>query len=393
MKIKCPCCQAENKKKVIYFKQECPALNNVVYKTKVEASNCSVGNVELVHCPECQFVYNCRYDGKLLKYDQDYNSVRNFSSTYRAYLDHLVKLCSIGIDKYKRVLEIGCGDGEFLKKFCTETGACGFGYDASYHGEENYKDNVVFHKERFIPSNKHDPFDAVFLRHILEHIPNPYYFLKEICKSDRILPGTKLWIEVPDFEWIVKNGVFYDITYEHCNYFTKPVLTNLLNKLGFTILSFKNVFDSQYLLVEAIFQQEEFTDQKIGTYSLSIQNIDRVFEENKKRFQKFVEEGVDLGKMKILPILYASREPNVPSRYLNESDIHNVMRPDKTLSNEKISKASRGLAILLNQYEDINFWLKRATANPDSFYGLLAAQILGCQNPEIFAKIEAPSLL
>ena len=105
------------------------------------------------------------------------------------------------------------------------------------------------------------------------------------------MPGTKLWIEVPDFEWIVKNGVFYDITYEHCNYFTKPVLANLLNKLGFTIRSFKNVFDSQYLLVEAIFQQEEFTDQKIGTYSLSIQNIDRVFEENKNRFQKFVEEG------------------------------------------------------------------------------------------------------
>ena len=291
MKIKCPCCQAENKKKVIYFKQECPALNNVVYKTKVEASNCSVGNVELVHCPECQFVYNCRYDGKLLKYDQDYNSVRNFSSTYRAYLDHLVKLCSIGIDKYKRVLEIGCGDGEFLKKFCSETGACGFGYDDSYHGEENYKDNVVFHKEVFIPSNKYDPFDAVFLRHILEHIPNPFHFLKELCQSDEILPGAKLWIEVPDFEWIVKNGVFYDITYEHCNYFTKHALANLLNKLGFAIRSFKNVFDGQYLLVEGIFQQEEFTDQKIDAYSLTIQNIDRGFEGNKKRFQKLVAEG------------------------------------------------------------------------------------------------------
>ena len=35
----------------------------------------------------------------------------------------------------------------------------------------------------------------------------------------------------------------------------------------------------------------------------------------------------------------------------------------------------------LNQYEDINFWLKRAADNPDSFYGLLAAQILGIENP------------
>ncbi len=35
----------------------------------------------------------------------------------------------------------------------------------------------------------------------------------------------------------------------------------------------------------------------------------------------------------------------------------------------------------LNQYEDINFWLKRAADNPDSFYGLLATQILGIENP------------
>ena len=36
--------------------------------------------------------------------------------------------------------------------------------------------------------------------------------------------------------------------------------------------------------------------------------------------------------------------------------------------------------VKLNQYEDINFWLKRAADNPESFYGLLAAQILGIEN-------------
>ncbi|MDP7195129.1 MAG: lytic transglycosylase domain-containing protein, partial [SAR202 cluster bacterium] len=35
----------------------------------------------------------------------------------------------------------------------------------------------------------------------------------------------------------------------------------------------------------------------------------------------------------------------------------------------------------LNQYGDINFWLKRAADNPNSFYGFLAAQILGIENP------------
>jgi hypothetical protein len=35
----------------------------------------------------------------------------------------------------------------------------------------------------------------------------------------------------------------------------------------------------------------------------------------------------------------------------------------------------------LNRYEDINFWLNRAAKNPNSFYGLIATQILGKENP------------
>ncbi len=35
----------------------------------------------------------------------------------------------------------------------------------------------------------------------------------------------------------------------------------------------------------------------------------------------------------------------------------------------------------LNKYEDINFWLNRASKNPNSFYGLLASSILGIDSP------------
>ena len=35
----------------------------------------------------------------------------------------------------------------------------------------------------------------------------------------------------------------------------------------------------------------------------------------------------------------------------------------------------------LNKYEEINFWLNRAAKNKNSFYGLLASQILGIENP------------
>ena len=35
----------------------------------------------------------------------------------------------------------------------------------------------------------------------------------------------------------------------------------------------------------------------------------------------------------------------------------------------------------LNKYQDINFWLNKATKSPNSFYGLLASNILGTDNP------------
>ena len=35
----------------------------------------------------------------------------------------------------------------------------------------------------------------------------------------------------------------------------------------------------------------------------------------------------------------------------------------------------------LNQYDNINFWLNRAAKNPDSFYGLVASDILGIESP------------
>lgn len=45
----------------------------------------------------------------------------------------------------------------------------------------------------------------------------------------------------------------------------------------------------------------------------------------------------------------------------------------------------------LNRYEDINFWLNKAARNPDSFYGLLASNILGIYSPinwESYNKID-----
>ncbi len=115
MSVKCTCCQSEISKKIIYSRNNCPVVNNVVYRTKEEAINCTVGGIELVLCSKCNFVFNCNYDEKLLSYTSSYNNRRSFSPVYKDYMDQLVDLFSTDLDKNVKILEIGCGKGDFLK--------------------------------------------------------------------------------------------------------------------------------------------------------------------------------------------------------------------------------------------------------------------------------------
>ncbi|REN21137.1 methyltransferase domain-containing protein, partial [Mycobacterium tuberculosis] len=59
--------------------------------------------------------------------------------------------------------------------------------------------------------------DTIVLRHVLEHIPQPFEFLKEIADANG--GQGKIYIEVPCFDWICRHGAWFDIFYEHVNYF------------------------------------------------------------------------------------------------------------------------------------------------------------------------------
>jgi len=288
--IKCPCCQSAVVKKIIYSKENCPVLNNVVYETEGEALNCVVGNVELMLCPECNFVFNCDFNKKLIFYNEDYDNSRIFSHVYVDYLDKLVRIYSQGIDKKAEILEIGCGQGDFLKKLCLVTDAKGFGYDNTYRGEDTYGDNVRFSKEYFDPSKCNKKFDMLILRHVLEHVPQPYSFLKGICDKKILSQAAKLWIEVPDFEWILDKGVFYDVTYEHCNYFFKQTLANLLSSIGFKVIDIKNTFEGQYILMEAIYTSDKIAKKKISPSSFSISNSINRFYNSKQTYENLIKK-------------------------------------------------------------------------------------------------------
>jgi len=216
-----------------------PVFQNKVYPTREAARRAALGDVELVQSPISGLVHNRTFDPSLVRYDTDYQNEQACSGAFRCHLDHVlgIVLPNLGPDKFG--VEIGCGKGHFLELLC-DAGANVTGFDPAYEGSNPRVVKKYFAEE---PISK--PPDFVILRHVLEHLPNPWNFLEQLsaqCKA-----GTKIYIEVPCFEWIVEHQAFYDIFYEHVNYFTLDVLRSAFG----VVTKSGNFFGAQYLFLVA----------------------------------------------------------------------------------------------------------------------------------------------
>ena len=87
--------------------------------------------------------------------------------------------------------------------------------------------------------------DLIILRHVLEHVKNPIDFISYIsnCNQNKGL----IYIEVPDFNWIIRNQTYFDIFYEHVNYFRPTDFESIFNK----IIKKGNFFNDQYQYIIA----------------------------------------------------------------------------------------------------------------------------------------------
>ena len=199
------------------FKQEkIPIFQNKIYPTKEEAIASENGDVELVQSAISGFIFNKKFSPHLMNYDVHYQNEQANSDFFKAHLKEVLSLLnSFGI-KGKKVVEVGCGKAVFFDILIEEGIDC-IGFDPTYEGVNN-----LIKKEYFDESQSNINADVVIMRHTLEHIPNPFSFLHTIAKANNYTG--MLFVEVPTFDWIANKNAFWDIFYEHCNYFTEQSL-------------------------------------------------------------------------------------------------------------------------------------------------------------------------
>jgi SAM-dependent methyltransferase len=137
--------------------------------------------------------------------------------------------------KGKKILDIGCSTGYILHELAQKGGkACGIEPGPSAEtAQERY--GIPVKRELFKAGIYKKEFDIVLLLTVLEHIPRPAIFLKEVAtamKKDGIL-----YIGVPSCEQQLRKGDPGMMLHEHWNYFTEQSLKNTLAKAGFRVIA------------------------------------------------------------------------------------------------------------------------------------------------------------
>jgi SAM-dependent methyltransferase len=239
---------------VFLKRDQVPVHQNLLFDDPRSAVGVRRGDLRLAVCRECGFVFNQAHDPSLLSYGDKYENAQENSTAFASYLSRLSKhLIYERSLRDCRVVEVGCGNGSFLRKLVEEGGNIGYGFDPSYTGPATDLGGRLHFEARYYgPDTPGIHADWVVCRHVIEHVADPVGLLVAIRRSLGRSSRARIFVETPTVEWILRNRVLWDFFYEHCSYFSQASLKTAIEIAGFTVESSAANFDAQYIWMDAV---------------------------------------------------------------------------------------------------------------------------------------------
>jgi SAM-dependent methyltransferase len=250
--IGCPVCSAPSNNPFL-VREPVPVHQNLVVRDTETARALNRGTLALHACEACGFVFNAAFDPGLLSYGQAYDNTQSCSPAFQEYVEQLAAHIAHRRGRTGgRVVEIGCGKGEFLRALARCDPAIeAVGFDPSYVGVPAEAGGRVRFERRFYDGTCRDlKADVVVCRHVIEHVPDPVALLRVVHETVSSTSAT-VFFETPCVEWILSNTVIWDVFYEHCSYFAAGSLRFAFERAGFSVGAVRHTFGGQYLWLEA----------------------------------------------------------------------------------------------------------------------------------------------
>jgi len=244
---------------------------------------------QMVSCNSCSLVYlNPRINPAIIL--ESYSSAvdKTFVKqnqtrirTFHKELKQIIRQFGIKTDKQKRVLDIGCAGGAFLKA-AHDLGFSVVGIEPSSwlceYGRNNYGLDL---RSGELSDYDFDPasFDIVFLWDVIEHLPQPFTVLTRVntlLKDDGLLI-----INYPDYNsWAARflGAKWPFLLSVHLFYYTPQTMKRQLKQCGFQLIQIKSywqVLELGYILHRAsnyfkVFGVMESIIKLIGLSTLGI---------------------------------------------------------------------------------------------------------------------------
>lgn len=252
--MSCPAC-ASTVTRSFYRGGEVPVHSCLLVSDERTALDFPCGRLNLALCESCGFIYNSVFDPAHNAYSSDYEETQVFSPRFRKFITDLARHWVARYDLTgKRVIEIGCGKGEFLVEMIRAGVASGVGVDPGVHREripDDVSGRTTWATGLFPRDFRELDADAVVCRHTLEHIGPVAEWLRSVREAIGDRTGTVVLFELPDVRRVLDEGAFWDVYYEHCSYFSAGSLARLFRRTGFEVLDLWRAYDEQYLIIEA----------------------------------------------------------------------------------------------------------------------------------------------
>lgn len=300
----CPVCVSKNISGIIEIPQV-PVHCNLLWSTRDEALRAPTGDIHIGCCKDCGHIFNLTFDPSLMKYTKDYENSLYFSPRFKSYADtlatHLINRYDL---RNKEIIEIGCGNGDFLTLLCKLGGNRGFGFDPGYvHKPNNGADtgNITFIQDFYSERYAAYKADIICCRHVLEHIRFPRDFLDNLRRAIGNRHNTIVFFEVPNALFILRDLSIWDIIYEHCSYFNSLSLARLFASCGFSVNDVTESFEGQFLCIEAM------PGEVAGHFSLERLNTLNTIMRYAAEFSSTHQKRIDEWKYKLERFKYSGK--------------------------------------------------------------------------------------